>query len=117
MSNRDYSLVSFTNTNLFFIDDSIIKEAGYEPLRFNNLDILLKIDQQLYKIACGYDGSRITFGRPTHPWDGSNLAKVYSYPKWAYGWEPTYFQLAFRALRTHNLKELIAIMKRLCDKR
>lgn len=116
MARRDYSLVSTTNTNLFFVDDKILKEAGYGMLRFSNLEILTQIDQHIFKIACGYDGSRITFGRETHPWDGSKLANVYHYPKWVYGWEPTYIQMAYRSLRTLNLKEIIVGVKKAREK-
>jgi len=112
MAEREYSLVAVTNTNLFFVDDKILENAGYGSLRFSNLNILNQIDKHIYKIACGYDGSRVTFGSETHPWDGSKLAKVYRYPNWVYGWEPTYMQLAYRSLRTLNLREIIAGLKK-----
>ena len=116
LANRDYSLVAITNTNLFFVDDEILGEAGFETLRFSNLEILTHIDQHIFKIACGYDGSRVIFGRVTHPWDGSKLAKVYHYPKWVYGWEPTYLQLAYRSLRTLNIKEIVRGLKKAREK-
>lgn len=116
MTERDYSLVATTNTNLFFVSDKSLKACGYEPLRFTNLDILAGIDAHIFKIACGYDGSRITFGRETHPWDGSRLAKVYKYPKWVYGWEPTYLQIAYRALRTLTIKEIIIGVRKAREK-
>ncbi len=112
MEKRGYSLVAITNTNLFFVDDYILERASYEPLRFSNLEILKQIDQNVFKIACGYDGSRVTFGRETHPWDGSKLAKIYRYPNWVYGWEPTYLQLAYRAIRTLNVREIIKGLKK-----
>jgi hypothetical protein len=116
MAQRDYSLVAVTNTNLFFVNDEIIRKSGHELLRFSNLEILTNIEKHIFKIACGYDGSRITFGRETHPWDGSKLAKVYRYPKWVYGWEPTYAQLAYRSLRTLKIREIISGLKRAREK-
>ena len=116
MSQRDYSLVAVTNTNLFFVDDKILAKFSYQPLRFSNLDILTQVDQHIFKIACGYDGSRIVFGRETHPWDGSNLAKVYRYPRWVYGWEPTYLQLAYRSLRTLRPREIVAGLRKAREK-
>lgn len=116
MSQREYSLVAVTNTNLFFVDDRILSKFSFEPLRFSNLDILTQVDQHIFKIACGYDGSRIVFGRKTHPWDGSKLAKVYSYPRWVYGWEPTFLQLAYRSLRTLGLREIVAGIRKAREK-
>ena len=106
MSSKNYSLVTKTNTNLFFIDDEVLKENNYFPLRIEHIDILQEIDQYQFKVSCGYDGSKITFGSDKHPWDGSRIAKVYNFPKWLEGWEPKYFQVALRTLRTLSIKEL-----------
>ena len=116
MAARNYSLVAMTTTNLLFVDDEIIEREGYTPLRFSNLSLLTQIDSNMFKIACGYDGTRLSFGRSNHPWDGSKLAKVYRYPQWAYGWEPTYLQLAYRLLRTQSITEIIKGIKKARNK-
>ena len=116
LASKGYSLCSVTKTNLFFVDDEFLIKKGFEPLRFNNIEILEQIDQHQFKISCGYDGSKIVFGRDKHPWDGSRVAKVYHFPNFLLGWEPSYFQVALRALRTLTLREIIAGIKRAREK-
>jgi hypothetical protein len=116
MAHKDFSLVATTNTNLFFVDDRVLERAGYSPLRFSNLNLLCAMDKHMFKVACGYDGSRITFGREKHPWDGSRVAKVYEFPKWVYGWEPTYLQVAYRAFCTLRLSEILTGVHRAWQK-
>ena len=107
MEEIGYSLVATTKTNLFFVLTGILVDAGYVGLDLSVLGILSDIDNATFQIASAYDGRAIPFGRPTNPWDGCRLAKIYSHPQWVYGWTPTRLQVAYRALRTLSWGELV----------
>ena len=112
MTSIEYSLVSHTATNLFFIRTEILKSKGLVALDLSSLNFISTIEQSGYHIASAYDGRAIEFGSPKNPWDGCRLAKIYRHPQWVYGWTPTILQVSYRAMRTLSIKEIIKGIKK-----
>ncbi len=112
MIKKGYFFVAFTKTNLFFVKKEIILSAGFDGYDINSFDRLKDIDDAIYQISSAYNGRAIEFGSPKNPWDGCRLANVYKHPSWVYGWEPTYIQIMYRAVRTLSPVEIIRGIKK-----
>ena len=109
---KNYSLVSYTNTNLFFVRTELITNKNFVPLNLECLEILHNINKCGLRVASGYDGSRLAFGKDKNPWDGSRIAKVLYIPNFLKKWPPNYFHIIGRALLTLKPNEIIAGIKK-----
>jgi hypothetical protein len=109
---KGYSLASITNTNLFFVQTSIVTSNNLNPLDCTALHLLSSVDSCGYRVASGYDGSRISFGSSMNPWDGTRIAKIVDVPFFSKKWPPRYWHLVLRAVLTLTPLEILKGLKK-----